>query len=208
MEELVLNVHLIHLYFKPILIFKELKEKGLHTATNYYFSESILWPDVKIAALKDAKEKVINHRYEARMIGVGMHQHQTAAILIAALAFDPTFARGVDRLLAEYGFNLTKPESLKDPLEKAGQVHTLISQKYYIDTLYEDVMVRKGFFRIFAGLFDWMDRNLVDGVVDLVGWFFRNIGTAIGKFQTGQVQAYATGVAFGVLAIILAMLLA
>jgi len=97
---------------------------------------------------------------------------------------------------------------VKDPLEKAGQVHTLISQKYYIDTLYEDVMVRKGFFRIFAGLFDWMDRNLVDGVVDLVGWFFRNIGTAIGKFQTGQVQAYATGVAFGVLAIILAMLLA
>ena len=57
-------------------------------------------------------------------------------------------------------------------------------------------------------MFDWMDRNLVDGVVDLVGWFFRNIGTAIGKFQTGQVQAYATGVAFGVLAIILAMLLA
>ncbi|MEC9447415.1 MAG: NADH-quinone oxidoreductase subunit L, partial [Chloroflexota bacterium] len=56
---------------------------------------------------------------------------------------------------------------VKDPLEKAGQVHTLISQKYYIDTLYEDVMVRKGFFRIFAGLFDWMDRNLVDGVVDL-----------------------------------------
>ncbi len=97
---------------------------------------------------------------------------------------------------------------VKDPLEKAGQVHTLISQKYYIDTLYEDVMVRKGFFRIFAGLFDWMDRNLVDGVVDLVGWFFRNIGTAIGKFQTGQVQAYATGVAFGVLAIILALLLA
>ena len=97
---------------------------------------------------------------------------------------------------------------VKDPLEKAGQVHTLISQKYYIDTLYEDVMVRKGFFRIFAGLFDWMDRNLVDGVVELVGWFFRNIGTAIGKFQTGQVQAYATGVAFGVLAIILALLLA
>lgn len=101
------------------ITFNELKEKGLNTATNYYFSESILWPDVKIAALKDAKEKVINHRYEARMIGVGMHQHQTAAILIAALAFDPTFARGVDRLLAEYGFNLTKPESLKAPLEKA-----------------------------------------------------------------------------------------
>ena len=96
----------------------------------------------------------------------------------------------------------------KDPLEKAGAVHTLISQKYYMDTLYEDVVVRKGFHRIFAGVLDWLDRNLVDGVADLIGWFFRNIGTAIGKFQTGQVQAYATGVAFGVLAIILALLLA
>ena len=96
----------------------------------------------------------------------------------------------------------------KDPLEKAGAVHTLISQKYYMDTLYEDVVVRKGFHRIFAGLLDWLDRNLVDGVADLIGWFFRNIGTAIGKFRTGQVQAYATGVAFGVLAIILALLLA
>ncbi|MCS5665819.1 MAG: hypothetical protein NZ876_00380, partial [Dehalococcoidia bacterium] len=96
----------------------------------------------------------------------------------------------------------------KDPLAKAGSVHTLISQKYYMDSLYEDVVVRKGFHRIFAGLLDWFDRNLVDGVVDLIGWFFRNIGVAIGKFQTGQVQAYATGVAFGILAIILALLLA
>jgi NADH-quinone oxidoreductase subunit L len=96
----------------------------------------------------------------------------------------------------------------KDPLERLGPVHTLLSNKYYLDTLYEDVIVRKWFYRIIAGLFDWLDRNLVDGIVDLVGWFFRNIGTAIGKFQTGQVQAYATGIAFGVLAIILALLMA
>ena len=93
-------------------------------------------------------------------------------------------------------------------MEKAGHVHDLISKKYYMDTLYEDVIVRQGFFKIFAGVVDWFDRNFVDGLVDLIGWFFRNIGKAIGKFQSGQVQAYATGVAFGVLAIILALLLA
>lgn len=132
-----LNNHIDHVMNNPLFVyydetgkmiriptgewitFNELKEKGLNTATNYYFSESILWPDVKIAALKDANEKVIDHRYEARMIGVGMHQHQTAAILIAALAFDPTFARGVDRLLAKHGFNQAQPEALKEPLEKA-----------------------------------------------------------------------------------------
>ena len=95
-----------------------------------------------------------------------------------------------------------------DPLERAKPVYTLLSKKYYVDTLYEDLVVRKGFFRVIAGTLDWIDRNLVDGIVELIGWIFRNIGTAIGKFQTGQVQAYATGIAFGVLAIILALLLA
>ena len=95
-----------------------------------------------------------------------------------------------------------------EPLERVKPAHTLLSQKYYLDTLYEDAIVRKWFHRVFAGTLDWIERNLVDGTVDFVGWFFRNIGMAIGKFQTGQVQTYATGIAFGVLAIILALLLA
>ena len=95
-----------------------------------------------------------------------------------------------------------------DPLERVKPAHTMLSQKYYLDTLYEDAIVRKWFHRVFAGTLDWIERNLVDGTVDFVGWFFRNIGMAIGKFQTGQVQTYATGIAFGVLAIILALLLA
>jgi len=103
---------------------------------------------------------------------------------------------------------IRRRDPMKDPLERVKPVHTLLSEKYYIDALYENLIVRKGFYKIVAGTADWIDRNLVDGIVDLIGWFFRNIGTAIGKFQTGQVQAYATGIAFGVLAIILALLLA
>ena len=95
-----------------------------------------------------------------------------------------------------------------DPLERIKPVHTLLSEKYYMDTLYENVIVRKGFYRFFAGTLDWIERNLVDGTVDLISWFFRNIGIAIGKMQTGQVQTYATGIAFGTLAIILALLMA
>jgi NADH:ubiquinone oxidoreductase subunit 5 (subunit L)/multisubunit Na+/H+ antiporter MnhA subunit len=94
-----------------------------------------------------------------------------------------------------------------EPLELLGPVHTLLAQRYYIDHLYEGLLVRRGFYRIFAGISDWIDRRIVDGIVDLVGWFFRNIGSAIGRFQTGQVQVYGTAVAFGILLIILAFLL-
>ena len=115
---------------------------------------------------------------------------------------------GIGLALAVYAGYVRRRGQRADPLERVKPLHTLLSQKYYLDTLYEDVIVRKGFFGVIAGTLDWIDRNLVDGFVDLTGWFFRNIGTAIGKLQTGQVQAYGTGIAFGVLAIILALLLA
>ncbi|MEM7650503.1 MAG: hypothetical protein AAF204_00275 [Pseudomonadota bacterium] len=99
--------------------FNDLKEKGLNTATNYFFSESVLWPDIKVAALKDKNDIVINHRYEARMFGVGLHQHQSALLIMSALAFDENFANQIDELLERTGFEQAKPESLKPPLENA-----------------------------------------------------------------------------------------
>ena len=107
--------------------------------------------------------------------------------------------------LAVYGL---RRDRSRDPLQMLGPIHTLLTQKYYVDALYEGVIVRRGFYRVFAGLADWLDRRIVDGMVDFVGWFFRNIGTAVGRLQTGQTQAYATGVALGVLLIILGFLLA
>lgn len=99
--------------------FNELKKQELNTLTNYYFAQSILWPDVKVAALKDLDAEVNGHRYEARMFGVGMHQHQTMMLTVAALAYDPAFAHGIDRLLSDFGFDQTCPEKLLKPLDIA-----------------------------------------------------------------------------------------
>jgi hypothetical protein len=76
-----------------------------------------------------------------------------------------------------------------------------------VDALYENVVVRRGFYRIFAGTADWLERNVVDGTVEFIGWFFGNIGAALGRLQTGQVQSYGVVIAFGTLIIILAFLL-
>ena len=106
--------------------------------------------------------------------------------------------------LAVYGL---RRDQTREPLRILGPVHTLLSQRYYVDHLYEGLIVRRSFYRIFAGLTNWLDRRIVDGVVDLFGWFFRNIGSAVGRLQTGQVQAYGTAVALGSLLIILGFLL-
>ena len=106
--------------------------------------------------------------------------------------------------LAVYGL---RRDQTRDPLRILGPVHTLLSQRYYVDHLYEGVIVRRSFYRFFAALTNWLDRRIVDGVVDLFGWFFRNIGSAVARLQTGQVQAYGTAVALGSLLIILGFLL-
>ncbi|MCH7799902.1 MAG: NADH-quinone oxidoreductase subunit L, partial [Chloroflexi bacterium] len=95
----------------------------------------------------------------------------------------------------------------RDPLEAAGKVHTVLANKYYVDALYENVLVRSAFYRVLAGTVDWLDRNIVDGVVDTLGWIFRNLGSVIGRLQTGQVQSYGGVIVFGSLLIILAFLL-
>ena len=107
--------------------------------------------------------------------------------------------------IAVYGF---RRDPSREPLWYLGPVYTLLYQKYYVDALYEGIIVRRSFYRVFAGLTNWLDRRIVDGFVDLVGWFFRNIGSALGRLQTGQTQAYATAVALGALLIILGFILA
>ncbi len=107
--------------------------------------------------------------------------------------------------LAVYGLRRDKT---REPLQLLGPIHTLLSQKYYVDALYEGIIVRRSFYQVFAGAANWMDRRIVDGAVDLVGWFFRNVGSAVARLQTGQVQAYATAVALGSLLIILGFMLA
>lgn len=95
--------------------FESLREKGLNTASNFFLAQSIMWPDVKIAALKDDAGEVYAHRYEARMFGVGNHQPQTAHLITSALAFDEEFASTTDELLKNFGLDQ------KDNLNKTYQ---------------------------------------------------------------------------------------
>ncbi len=98
--------------------FNSLRERGLNTASNYYLAQSVIWPDVKVAVLQN-DEGVFGHRYEARMFGVGIHQHQTAYLVVNGLAFHDKFGEAVDELLARYGFDCDYLQQTYIRLEKA-----------------------------------------------------------------------------------------
>ena len=94
----------------------------------------------------------------------------------------------------------------RDPLEKGGPIYTLLCRKYFLDDLYEGLLVRRIFYRYFVGITDWLDRSIVDGIVDITAGVCRNGGRLLSQLQTGQVQFYGVVIVLGAVLITLGYL--
>jgi NADH-quinone oxidoreductase subunit L len=77
-----------------------------------------------------------------------------------------------------------------------GPAHTLVERKYYMDELYENVVVRDGVIRYGAAMAQWFDTNVVDGIVNGTASASRRASDALRWVQSGSAQAYGT-VGFG-----------
>jgi len=86
-----------------------------------------------------------------------------------------------------------------------GPLHTLLSRKYYMDELYEDVLVKRSLIGgLFSG-FQFFDEKGVDGTVNGVASATMAGGKTLRYTQTGQLQLYGLGMGIGVLAIALSV---
>ncbi len=84
-------------------------------------------------------------------------------------------------------------------------LYTLFIRKYWMDELYEDIIVRKALIGgLFAG-FQLIDTNVIDGVVNGVANTAMASGKAIRRAYTGQLQLYGLFIGIGILAIILCL---
>ncbi len=84
-----------------------------------------------------------------------------------------------------------------------GGLYKLAVHKFYVDEIYLFV-TKKILFNLIGKPAAWIDRNLVDGTVNLTGRATLGISTVIKEFQSGKVQQYAIYFLAGV--IVLAML--
>jgi len=81
-----------------------------------------------------------------------------------------------------------------------------ISQdKFYFDELYQYVIVTPA--RALAAFCAWIDRYLIDGLVDLCGVIPRGVGALMRSLQMGLVQFYALAMVLGVLILVVVQLL-
>jgi NADH-quinone oxidoreductase subunit L len=101
----------------------------------------------------------------------------------------------------------TRTISIANMPAPAPFMHRLLEQRFYMDYLYETIIVKRVLYRGVFQFSDWFDRRVVDGVADLIGLVGRNGGRVVAQLQNGQVQAYGVGVTAGVIALLGAFLI-
>jgi NADH-quinone oxidoreductase subunit L len=85
--------------------------------------------------------------------------------------------------------------------------YTLFLRKYFLDELYETIIVKIGLIKgLFNGL-EKLDKYGVDGAVNGVAGGAYVEGKALGRLQTGQLQLYGLVIGIGIVAIFLVVYL-
>jgi len=112
---------------------------------------------------------------------------------------------GIGLAALMYVFKPGIPDSIASG---AKGLYTLVYNKYFVDEIYDAVVVRPlvGGSRIV--LWRGADAGLIDGIVNGVGARAKGIGDVLRRAQSGNTRSYATWVAFGSILLIFFMALA
>jgi NADH-quinone oxidoreductase subunit L len=104
---------------------------------------------------------------------------------------------------AIYSARLLSSESIRSAL---GPVPKLLDNKYYLDYLYEEILVKEVLLRSIAFITDLWDRHVVDGVVNGVARAARFASNQARQTQAGQAQLYGAVMFIGVVGAIAGIL--
>ena len=81
-------------------------------------------------------------------------------------------------------------------------VHKLLSNKYYVDELYDAVIVQPIKIVSTGGLWKGMDAGVIDGSVNGVGLGVHASSMGLRRLQTGSIRAYAASLFLGAVCVL------
>jgi NADH-quinone oxidoreductase subunit L len=100
-------------------------------------------------------------------------------------------------LLLAYLFYVAKPQLPELLVNKAHAMYSIIVNKYYVDELYDAILV----WPIVGGARDFLwkvvDASIIDGAVNGVGTLVRGSAAGLRRMQTGYVRTYAGWILLG-----------
>ncbi len=95
----------------------------------------------------------------------------------------------------------------EDVSRRLAPLQTLLDRKYYMDDLYEGVILKRVLLGGVVVLTDAWDRYVVDGAVNSVAALVRGVSQQLRLAQTGQAQLYGAAIFIGVVATIAGILI-
>jgi NADH-quinone oxidoreductase subunit L len=104
---------------------------------------------------------------------------------------------------AAWHFYLRRPELAAAWSKRLGGLHRLLTEKYYVDEIYDAVLVRPTGAFARSVLWKFVDVWIIDGIVNLVGILSRVVSYVVRFFQVGSVQAYALVILAGVIILLM-----
>ena len=127
------------------------------------------------------------------------HGHHSVALEVILMLVSLTIAI-VGALFAAYMY-LWKPSLPDRVINKFPEIHKLVYNKYYIDELYDFLIVNR-IVDLSRFLWKWFDEAVIDGIVNGVARLTRGCGGVLRLLQSGLVKDYALSILVGVVVII------
>ncbi len=128
------------------------------------------------------------HETESESLGTST----TEAILMAA-----STGAALAGLAMAYLFYVAKPELPEKLSAKAHAMYSIMLNKYYVDEVYDAVIVWPIVETSREFLWKFVDTSMIDGAVNGVGHLVRGSAGGLRRMQTGYVRTYAGWILFG-----------
>jgi len=125
------------------------------------------------------------------VIGAPGDHHPPVWLTVLSLALA---GGGIALAWAMYGTGVIPVELVRRPL---ATIDFLARRRYFLDAIYGGIY--RGLMLGFSRVVGWIDRYVVDGILNVCSAWSLRAGDALRRIQSGQAQDYVYGVAFGVL---------
>jgi NADH-quinone oxidoreductase subunit L len=128
-----------------------------------------------------------------------------ASELLNALAGPPVIVALAGLLLA-WWFYIKSPQTPKKLADSLRAPYTLVLHKYYVDELYNAVIIQPLLWISTNVLWHVVDEGVIDGTVNGVARVARESGNELREIQSGNARSYATWVVIGAVGVTVLML--
>jgi NADH-quinone oxidoreductase subunit L len=106
-------------------------------------------------------------------------------------------AAGAAGILIAYAFYVVRPGLPESLARSLGWGYTLVYNKFFVDEIYDGVIVRPTLIASRTVLLKGVDHTLLDGLVNGTASQIRGVGSLLKHLQSGNIRSYATWVVVG-----------